>query len=255
MKIVTLFFLSLSSFLMAADLETRSFQVNDNATLRLDFHKGELKIKPVAGSSIEVNYRIRYEGDDLEPELLAKVKEAVDVQIKASASTVDVEVDYDKVNDLMDGLKRWNRSMPFVDFDIYVPEQANLDIESHKGTMDIQAPAGEIEIESHKGTANVRNVRGKLEIESHKGTFQVEVTRLGDIEIETHKGNITVDIYDATDFTIEGESHRGNLTVTGRQAKKMTEDRHTQLSYAEGSERHQISVETHKGDVSLNFKN
>lgn len=255
MKILVLVLMSFSSFLMAADEESRVFKVKANASLDVEHHKGELKIRPAAGDTIEVSYRIYYKGEDISDSEKTELLNAVEVQIVASERNVSIEVDYDQANDIFDAWKRRNRTMPYVDFDIFVPEDANISVESHKGNMDIDAPSGEIEIESHKGKGTLRNVRSDLEIETHKGDFNVEIAELADLEVETHKGNVTIDILNAADFRIEGESHKGALNVNGRNVKIAKEKRESILTYSEGSAKNEISLETHKGDITLNFKN
>ena len=227
-----------------------AFSVGPNATFSLDSHKGNIKVR-TGGDQILVKARVYYE-----EAVDARVLDYVNIEATHSGNLVKIEVEFDQKESktLLESIFGKNSySWPMVDFDIVVPDDSNLRIDSHKATFDFQVPSGDIEIESHKGSGTIANVRGDFALETHKGQFTVDVSQLGDIDIETHKGDVEILLGDASDFTIDGESHKGSLAFTGRDIRVHREDGESTVSYAEGTSRHRIRLETHKGNIRLNF--
>lgn len=228
------------------------FVVNPDATFELDFHKGTLKLTHAAVNEITVKATYYFvDGDEGKPEYL----DYLSFKTRSSADLVSIDVEYDQPSSISSGWWSNSPGYPFVEMEVIVPSGASIEIESHKGELDIEAPSGEVEIESHKGVGKIRNVRNNLEIESHKGRFDVEVTDLNDIEVETHKGDIYINVYDAANYTVVGSSHKGDLKFRGRDIRVTEEDNDIYVNHVEGSGTHKIELETHKGSITIDFRN
>ena len=235
----------------------KPFEVNPAAQLSLECHKGEIKIRTGAVSSIQVHAKIYPdEGPDADLEL-------VRLDISNSSSYVRIEVDYDvKAMEMQrgsdeSGILRGSNwvSLPFVDFDIVVPDGASLDLESNKSTFDVQAPAGEVTIDSHKGTGTVTRVRNDFELDTHKGEFDVEIDKMGDLEIDTHKGDVRVVIHNARDFRLRAETDSGDLDFIGYPVRIERDDDHGKYAVESvGTGEHRVNLDTHKGKIKIDFR-
>ena len=239
----------------------KSFEVGADASFSLDSHKGHIQIRTSDTNTIQVNARIHM-GDDydgkLSDEEILRLIESVDVNFHADEGSVRVSVDYDNANSLFDALMRKNRTMPMIHFEIMLPDDANLQLETHKSTVDVDAPSGRVDIESHKGEGAIRGVRGEFNMETHKGKFQVEILEMHDVSVETHKGDVNLTLHGATDFTVRGETHKGNLNVKGYEFRaKRADDRGDEkvLYQKMGNGSNRIELETHKGAITLDFVN
>jgi hypothetical protein len=228
----------------------RVFPVNADVNFELDTHKGIIRLDHANVSEITVKATYYFDNDQ-DPEML----QYLEFKTRANADSVYVDTEFDPPKKGSSGWWTQGVSHPFIEFDILVPSNASIELESHKAEFDVEAPAGEVEIESHKGTGEIRNVRNNLEIESHKGRFKIEITELNDIEIESHKGDIEVTINNARNFTVVGTSHKGDLRFQGRDIPVTTEDKETYVDYKEGTGTHNIELDTHKGQLTLIFKN
>lgn len=226
------------------------FPVNPTANFELNSHKGFIKVghADVREITVKATYYFQDASDD--PALL----EYLSFKTRATADTVNIDVEFEPPKQTGSGWWSDGVNFPYVEFDILLPSSASLELDTHKSEIDVDAPSGEVEIESHKGTGIIRGVRNNLEIESHKGQFTVEVDELHDIEIETHKGDITVNVRNASHFTMVGTSNKGDFSFSGRNIPVTIEDRSSYVNYSEGHGGNKIDLETHKGRITLNFK-
>jgi hypothetical protein len=229
----------------------KEFQVGAGAELSLDCHKGTIRIRTHSASVIAIKARI-YPDEGKNPELV----DLVEIKTRASSGHVSVDVDYEQTEKAFNGLIGDQRTLPMVDFDIAIPDDAALDLSSHKAEFDVVTGSGKVEIESHKGSGTIKGVRNELDLETHKGDFKVEVEQLADLSVETHKGDVEVIIYGARDFSVRGESHDGELRFDGRDIRVEKDEEHhhgASVSYREGDGRNRIEISTHKGTVELRF--
>lgn len=257
MKAILLLLLSATAFAADRTVE-KTFDVNPDATLLLDSHKGKITIRTHASDQIVVNARIympEYGTTKMSESDVADLIDAVEIRIADSPSQVAVDVDYKNTQSIFEAMMTKSRTNPAVDFDVFVPAGGNLKLESHKGSMDVDAPSGSIDIESHKGEGKISGVRGDLELETHKGNFTVDVEELHNIDIESHKGNVDLTIVGASDFSMAAASHKGKFNFSGRDIPIKRGKRHgLNAAYSEGNGANRINLETHKGNITINFE-
>ena len=234
----------------------RDFEVVPGARFSLDSHKGKIKIGTTDQDRIEVKAHVHF-GDieDANPDLL----EFVEVNILNGEDYVDVDVKFNQedARSWWDNLSGKGMTWPYVDFEILVPDTASLKIDTHKGELDLQVPSGEIRIDSHKGTGTIAGVRNNLRLDTHKGQFDVQILDLHDLDIDTHKGNLDIAIENASDVSVNADSYKGNLRFKGRdiQTRSDKKGKNTKADFREGTGENRIRIETHKGDITLDFRN
>lgn len=228
------------------------FQVGRDAEFSLECHKGSITIRTHPVPVISVQARI-YADQGKNPELV----DLTEIKARAGQRFVSIDVEYGRPDEKENSFLGESTTLPLIEWTILVPDDASLELESHKSTFDIDAPIGQIKIETHKGRGSVRGVRGAFELETHKGEFEVEIAELTDLEIETHKGDILATIYGARDFSIDGEaqSHEGTLQFSGYDIPIKKEDGELIVDFNSGSGRNSIEVSTYKGKIELRFLN
>jgi len=227
------------------------FQVDPGARFSLECHKGFIKIRTNNSRTIQVMARIYFEeGGD--PALLehAQIKE------RSGRNHVSLEFDFDQNAAKFAGLIGNSLDWPAVDWEIALPDDVNLDLETHKSEVDLDVPAGRIEIESHKGTGTIRGVRNDFKLETHKGEFDVDVTQLADLDVETHKGKISLTIHGTEDFTLRAGSDKGILRFSGYDVPiQRDEDDEDEITayFRIGDGTNRIELETYKGSITVDF--
>jgi len=226
----------------------KEFQVSAGAQLSLDCHKGTIQIRTHAQPVIQVYARI-YPDQGQDPAL----EDLLEIRERSGAAYVSLEVEYGDSGSIGRGLLGKSTTLPLVDFEIMVPDDAALELDSHKATFDVEAGSGPVTVDSHKGGGTIRGVRGDFRLDTHKGRFGVEVEELAGIEVDTHKGEVEVAILSAGDFSIRGESHDGTLRFEGRDVEVVRDDHDVRVDYSEGSGQNRIVLSTHDGTITFRF--
>lgn len=241
-------FVALGSTLLQAAERTfeDSIPVNSDVDFSIDSHRGEVSIRTGDVDNIEITATIRHDDQD--------VVDDVDIVIYRSRDRVTVDVDYDEPMFRFSSLFTLNNyEYPEVRFHIVLPDQARLSIVSHRSRLDVDAPSGRIDISAHRGRGRIGGIRNDISLDTHRGDFDLDIVNLRDVRLETHRGDIELNIEEAADFSIDAEVHRGNLSIRGRNGSVRTDDRQSYLDYDEGDGSNYIRVDSHRGDVSLNF--
>lgn len=233
-----------------------TFDVDPAVRVSVEAFKGRIEVRTEPGASTVRMLATITPDDGPEDDV-----EYVDVRSSVSGGSVWIAVDYDHPNLQRRDDGGWfgtssSTSLPFVDFEIVMPDGGELELESHKSDFDVEAPSGGLEIESHKGAGEIRNVRGDFELDTHKGRFDVEIVELADVRVDTHKGDIELRIHGAQDFAIRGDTHKGDLRFRGRYDVPIRrgDDDERWVNFEVGSGRHLIELETHKGEITVDFE-
>lgn len=248
---LVLFFVPASSSAAERVVE-ESLAVDADVRLRLEAFKGEIRVRTADVRTVSMKATIRPDDGPVED------LDLVHVRTTGGGGSVRIEVDYDReLTSRDDGWLGWNESvsLPFVDFEIEMPDGGDLWLESHKSKFDVSAPAGSVEIETHKGEGEIRNVRGDFELDTHKGRFDVEIARLGDVRVETHKGDVRLRVAGASDFEVRADTHKGDLRFRGHDVPvRRGDDDERRVDYRAGSGGPTIELDTHKGTIEVEFE-
>jgi hypothetical protein len=226
----------------------QEFPVGAGARLELESFKGKITLRTDEGSTVRVSARI-YSDEGTRPELV----DFMEIEAHARESYVELSAEFDQGEAEEAELLGRSWSQPSVDWEIVLPDDMSVELESHKSEFDLQVPAGSIEVESHKGEGSIRGVRGRFEIETHKGEFDVEVQALSHVEVETHKGRVELTVHGAADLAVSAESHRGRLEFEGRDIVVEEEDGEKFVDYREGDGSRTMELETHEGTIRVRF--
>jgi len=224
-------------------------------------HNGYIVINgsPVASCAVVATIT----GRAPEEEDAQRLAEETEVRLVSSGNTLTAKIVKPK-------LKR-NESIS-VDLDVSLPEQADLDIETHNGEIVITNVSGSIEGVTHNGGVTVENVAGEIDMETHNGSFSCEEIS-GDLDLNTHNGRVyaryaegapavcdvkmvshngDVDLTAPANFsaTVTVQTHNGSirtdlpLTVTGEFGRRS-------LNGTIGAGEGNLHLETHNGSIKI----
>ncbi len=159
-----------------------------------------------------------------------------------------------------------------VDFDVAVPNQTGVDLNTHNGDLKIENLTGQLNGKTHNGTITCKKIAGNSQFETHNGQVTCEDVS-GDIKLRTHNGNAkayytatappacnvslvthngSVNVTTPPNFSakVEASTHNGSIdtalpmTVTGNITKQNLTGT---IGKGEGS----LYLETHNGSISV----
>ncbi len=226
----------------------KEFPVSPGARFSLDSYKGFIKIRTGSTSSIIATARI-YPDQGTDPALLDHVK----IRERSDLRSVSIEVDFDSDSARVGGLLGDSVTWPLVDWDIVLPDDASVALETYKSEVDLQLPAGKIDIESYKGVGKIAGIRDDFSLDTYKGEFDVRIQELADFKLETYKGRVDVVVDSAADFTLHAHTRNGDLRFEGLDIPLRKERRETTASYSSGRGNHRVDLETYKGSITIRF--
>jgi len=218
----------------APALAEQKFEEKFDKTVPLS-KSGKLYLKNISGQ-IEVmtwkDAQVKIEAlKTSKADTLEKAKEnaaKVTIEVTSETDAVRVETKYPKRTG---GFWGGDSIKVSVDYKVWVPEQAAVEIESVSGDVQVAPIGGKARIECVSGNvglrgaagAEVKLVSGDLEIENITGdafikavSGDIDVTRIkGSVEAEAVSGDIVLqDVSEAQ--TVEVKTLSGNVTYTGQ---------------------------------------
>jgi len=146
------------------------------------------KIKVVKGSdstAIIVKYlKVIYaKKRDLDRTMESEISMTLDT----IGTEVKIETEFDHTADQIHfGEYRENR----VDYEIYVPENIELNIDNTNGTIDVQSITNNAKINTINGTIKVARLTGKLDLETSNGTIKGTLDSTKGLTASTENGDI-----------------------------------------------------------------
>ena len=185
----------------------RSFNVGRGGTLQIDASFGSIEVSTSGGSSVDVKVirevRERYEDDA--QQILAEH------QVNVSQSGNDIIVTTEVSDRAPD---RWNdeyRNTPLrVRFEISVPRDYNVDLETAGGNIEVKEVGGTIEATTSGGNVSAtitRQPSGDCRLSTSAGTVTVTLAEgiAVDVDARTSIGSV------ASDFSIDGTVGRNSI--------------------------------------------
>lgn len=224
----------------------KTVEVNSDVRFSIDSHRGQVVITTGNVDTVSITAVIRH--DD------AEVIDDVEIEVRSSPQRVSVGIDFDQNIFSFTSLFNLNSfEYPDIRFEIVLPEQASLTIDSHRSILDIQAPRGRINISSHRGEGFISNIRNDINLDTHRGDFELVIEDLHDVQIDSHRGNIQLNIASAINFSIDANTHRGDFTVQGLDVPIRKDERSRYIDFTQGSGINRIEIDTHRGSIDFNF--
>jgi DUF4097 and DUF4098 domain-containing protein YvlB len=203
--------ISLATFVVAETKKEYRFEVGPKAKVSIVNQFGAVSVKPSTGNYVLVNATI--------------YSDKVEVDHAQSGSRVDVQ------SHLLSGATADNSR---VDYEVLIPADASVDMESSTGPLHAEKLHGDVEAEGANATIDVRDITGShVHVKTMAGPITLTNIRDGHVEIDSVSGDVTLTSvtgplvrvsstsgkiqYDG-DFGHAGEyrfnSHSGNIDAT-----------------------------------------
>jgi DUF4097 and DUF4098 domain-containing protein YvlB len=182
--------LSLAVFSLAADRIERIFPVSKTPSLMLTNYTGSVSVKGWQASEIKI--------------ICTKYSQNVEIDTESNANRVRV------ATHVFDKLAAAERAR--VDYQIFVPEESNLDIRSNMGTVEVENVKGEVGIDVVEAAVKVTGVSGYIHARSLGSRLAISESR-GIIQTTTVSGDILFTKLDSNNLT--AMSTLGNISYEG----------------------------------------
>jgi len=203
--------ISLATLVVAQTKKEYRFEVGPKAKVSIVNQFGAVSVKPSTGNYVLVNATI--------------YSDKVEVDHTQNKSRVDVQ------SHLLSGATPENSR---VDYEVLIPADASVDMESSTGPLHAERLHGDVEAEGANATIDVRDITGShVHVKTMAGPITLTNIRDGHVEIDSVSGDVTLTSvtgplvrvsstsgkiqYDG-DFGYAGEyrfnSHSGNIDAT-----------------------------------------
>ena len=229
----------------AAETErvTRTFQIADGGTLRLDNFSGRVTITGTSGSEVSVD-ATRHGS----PSQLERVK----LEITSDRSQVRIEAN--RRDPSWWGL--WGRDDAVdTDFDIKVPRHINLNITLFSASVNASGIEGSHSIESFSGRVVLDDVTGPIGVKSFSGPLEIRTASWSDkerLEVETFSGSVDLHIPDSAQGTVEFNSFSGRFRSAFPLTFQSNRRRRFVGQLGSGSPVGSVRVKSFSGNLSIN---
>jgi len=190
-------------------------------------------------------------------------EEEVKVTLESSGNGLVVKIDKPKY--------MRNRSVS-VNLDITIPNQANLELNTHNGDVKITDINGQIDATTHNGKITAEKVTGTIELLTHNGAvicqdvsgntklrthngkikayYSESAPSVCDVSMITHNGGIDFTAPSGFSAAVEASTHNGSIetnlaiTVIGKLSKR-------KLKGTIGNGEGKLHLETHNGSINI----
>lgn len=192
-----------------------------------------------------------------------ELAEKVEISLEPSGDTLTVKI--------KKPTHRMNKSVG-VSLDITVPNQTNLKLETHNGSVAVTDLTGYVHAMTHNGKITTERVSGSTVLETHNGSISCKQTS-GDAKLRTHNGSVkafyaeaappisdisivtsngNIELATPPDLSarIEASTSNGSIntdlpiTISGKVSKR-------KLTGTIGSGEGRLHLETHNGSIRI----
>lgn len=176
---------------------------------------------------------------------------------------------YRGMNDGMFNSGNWDKPYANFSFDmeITLPENVNLVVSTHEGSLQVDGMKGELIALNHHDGLKLENVENLSYAHSHHGDVEVQFSTApsNDIFFETHHGDIKVSFPTMPSAAVSFDSHHGSFYTdfdwkqepvrlsksTSRSNKKAEYKVGDKTTVSMGDGQYNLTFETHHGDMYL----
>ena len=184
----------------------------------------------------------------------ARVESAAESDAAAQGLTRQVSIDTSGGQVRASGPETTNDSWWSASYEIFVPQNTDLNLTAHNGGITISDVRGQIHFEGHNGGVRLIRVAGDVSGSTQNGSIQIELTgNIWDgrqLEVTTHNGGVNMSMPSYFSGHFQAETDQGHietdfpLTLSG-------DIRPRHLDFNLGAGGPLIHVSTHNGGVRL----
>ena len=176
---------------------SKSFKLERTAKVRVDTSDANIRVTPCDCSTVEA--RITTQGWTIGGD-------GINISDRQTGDQIDIEVRFPRQVFQMN----WRNRR--VDIELRVPREADLDLHTGDGNVDVQGVKGVILLRSGDGNLNLSDLLGTLKAQTGDGNLDLRNVR-GDLTLHTGDGNIDVNDIDGS---LRAETGDGRVRVNGR---------------------------------------
>jgi hypothetical protein len=176
--------------LQAADRVEKIFPVSKNASLILTNYTGTISVKGWQNSEVKMVYTRHSQNVEIDTESTAS-------KVKVTTHVLDKLVAADKAR---------------VDYQVYVPEEATLEIVNNMGTVDVENIKGAVKVDVIEAVVKITGVHGGVQATSLGSKLAIS-NSTGPIQTTTVSGDIVFSKLDSNSVT--ANSTLGNISYEG----------------------------------------
>jgi DUF4097 and DUF4098 domain-containing protein YvlB len=175
----------------------KSFKLERTAKLRVETSDANIRVTSCDCSTVEA--RVTTQGWTIGGD-------GINISDRQTGDQIDIEVRFPRQVSQMS----WRNRR--VDIEIRVPRDADLDLHTGDGNVDVQGVKGTILLRSGDGNIKLAELHGTLKAETGDGNIDMRTVR-GDLTLHTGDGNIDVT---GVDGSLRAETGDGRVRVNGR---------------------------------------
>jgi DUF4097 and DUF4098 domain-containing protein YvlB len=213
-------------------------EVYESIDETLDFHSGgRFTLENVNGSiTIETWDR---EQIRIQAEKKANSQASLDdieVEIRGSGGEVNVKTYYPRNN-------RRGESRA-VEYNITLPVEAEIDVETVNGRVEIYGVRGRIDASTTNGSVEVEDIEGTTDISTTNGSIKARYTEVysGDYRFSTTNGSVTLDLPVGAGGELDAKTVNGSITTDFPATVRRLSKRHLQGTFGSGGGLFEIST-------------
>ena len=177
---------------------TKNYTISGRANVRVDTNDGSVRV--TTGDSKTVNFRVEYEGYELDKNLHVESKQDGDhVELTA------------RVTGHWGFSIGWHNSRR-LRIEVQMPKDADLDTHTGDGSVEANSINGNIKVFTGDGSVKANTLTGTIVLHTNDGSITVDNLK-GDIRLHTGDGSIEAHELDGK---LDADSGDGHVRVAGR---------------------------------------
>lgn len=145
----------------------------------------------------------------------ARVESAADSEAAAAGMARQVSIDTSGGQVRAAGPEAVNDSWWSVSYEIFVPQNTDLNLKAHNGGITISDVRGQIHFDGHNGGVRLRRVAGDVSGATVNGGIQVELTGTiwdgRQLDVSTHNGGVTITLPSYYSGHFQAETDQGRI--------------------------------------------
>jgi DUF4097 and DUF4098 domain-containing protein YvlB len=224
-------------------------------------HNGSITI--TGADIIDCNLTATIVGRAMTEEAAKKIAEQTTIKLVPSANKLTARIDKPTF--------RFSQSVS-VSLDVTIPDNADLELTTHNGSIVIKNITGSLNCTTHNGKMTAEQVSGKAELHTHNGSvtcreisgdaklkthnggvkvyYSQAATSVCDISLITHNGGVEIDTPKNFSGEVEASTHNGSIntelpiTVKGKVSRR-------KLTGTIGTGQGKLYLETHNGSIKI----
>lgn len=185
----------------------QSYAFSAGQRLSVENTNGDIVVEAWNGNEILVRAtkRVKARGGSAD-DRLAELR----IEVQVDARGVEIGTVYPRRSG---GFFNWNEVSASVEYRIQVPRDADLELRTVNGEIEVSEVAGEIRLRSTNGGISVTDAAGSVNAATTNGGIQVELDRVSDarMEFETTNGGIRLDLPSGIRASVVARTTNGTI--------------------------------------------